>query len=306
MKKQLLSTLLALCMVLALLPGTARADNLGEPYPATGGEIYIWVEDSEEYGTYASVSYCETSVTEAVIPNEMLGIAVSSIDGSAFYDCTKLTSVTIPGSLTHVYEAAFADCSSLKDVYYSGSESQWKQITIDADNAPLTNATVHYNTPDPTSTPSTPNTPAQTTPAQGVNAVLSPQKLTVDGEDVDCEKYNIGGSNYFKLRDLAAVLNGTDSQFEVGFDAATSTVSITTGAAYTPNGSELVTGVDNASTAQTSSQTILIDGVERSDLTAYNIGGSNFFQLRELGTALGFEVDFDAASNTAIVRSTAG
>ena len=32
-------------------------------------------------------------------------------------------------------------------------------------------------------------------------------------------------------------------------------------------------------------------------------GGSNFFQPRELGTALGFEVDFDAAFNTAIVRS---
>ena len=146
-------------------------------------------------------------------------------------------------------------------------------------------------------------TPAQTTPAQTANAVLSSQKLSVNGKNIDCEKYNIGGSNYFKLRDLACVLSGTAAQFEVGFDAAASAVSITTGAAYTPNGTELASGVDNANTAQRSSQTIMIDGVERSDLTAYNIGGSNFFQLRELGTALGFEVDFDAASNTAIVRS---
>lgn len=153
------------------------------------------------------------------------------------------------------------------------------------------------------SIPSTPGTPSQTNPAQAAKAVLSPQKLEVDGKNVDCEKYNIDGSNYFKLRDLAYVLNGTGSQFAVGFDAATSTVTITTGAAYTSNGTELVTGMDNSKTAQPSRQTILIDGVERGDLTAYNIGGSNFFKLRDLGDTLGFEVDFNAASNAAVVRS---
>ena len=33
-------------------------------------------------------------------------------------------------------------------------------------------------------------------------AVLSPQKVTVDGETVDCEKYNIDGSNFFLLWQL--------------------------------------------------------------------------------------------------------
>ena len=139
--------------------------------------------------------------------------------------------------------------------------------------------------------------------ALAAEAVLSPQKLTVDGKPIECEKYNIGGSNYFKLRDLAYVLSGTASQFAVGYDAASATVSITTGVAYTPNGTELAAGTDNAATAQPSAQTILIDGAERSDLTAYNIGGSNFFQLRELGAALDFSVDYDAGTNTAVVRS---
>ena len=31
----------------------------------------------------------------------------------------------------------------------------------------------------------------------------SAQNLTVDGKTVRCDKYNIEGSNYFKLRDLA-------------------------------------------------------------------------------------------------------
>ena len=134
---------------------------------------------------------------------------------------------------------------------------------------------------------------------------LSPQKLTVDGKGIDCEKYNIDGSNYFKLRDLAYLLNGTGSQFSVGWNDQTKTVSITTGKAYTADGSELKTGTDKSKTAQISAQTILINGKVRSDLSVYNIGGNNFFKLRDLGTALGFFVSYDAAADTAVVKSVA-
>ena len=61
-------------------------------------------------------------------------------------------------------------------------------------------------------------------PAFATDVVLSPQNLTVDGKAVTCEKYNIGGANYFKLRDLAQALSGTSSQFEVGWDGATGRV----------------------------------------------------------------------------------
>ena len=48
--------------------------------------------------------------------------------------------------------------------------------------------------------------------ASAANVVASPQNLSVDGVDADCDKYNIDGSNYFKLRDLGKVLN-----FNVGW-----------------------------------------------------------------------------------------
>ncbi len=141
-------------------------------------------------------------------------------------------------------------------------------------------------------------------PVFAFSAVSSAQKLTVDGKNIDCEKYNIDGSNYFKLRDLAQLLNGTATQFDVGWDATKGVVSITTDHAYSaPNGTELVIGEDRSTTAQVSAQTIMINGAIRTDLTVYNIGGSNFFKLREMGDALGFSVDYDASTNTAIVLS---
>lgn len=135
------------------------------------------------------------------------------------------------------------------------------------------------------------------------NVVRTSQKLMVDGSYVNCEIYNIDGSNYFKLRDLAYILNGTGSQFAVGYNAATRTVTVETGADYVPNGSELVIGEDKSALAVPSTQTIWIDGAPNSGLSAYNIGGNNFFKLRDLGNAVGFEVDYDAATATMLVES---
>ena len=135
-------------------------------------------------------------------------------------------------------------------------------------------------------------------------AVLSNQSLSVDGKLIDCEKYNIDGNNYFKLRDLAAILNGTGSQFDVGYDTEKRLISITTNHAYTdPQPSDLVPGEDQSATTVSSSQSIMINGALRDDLTAYNIGGYNFFQLRELGAALGFYVDYDIPTRTMLVTS---
>ena len=141
-------------------------------------------------------------------------------------------------------------------------------------------------------------------PAFAATTVLSPQKLTVDGKDIACEKYNIDGRNYFMLRDLAALLTGTPSQFNVDYDADKNAVVITTGEAYTADGSELKAGVDNSASAVASPQTVIIDGETVSGLTAYNIGGHNFFQLRELGKTLHFYVHYDEATNTAKVDAS--
>ena len=136
-------------------------------------------------------------------------------------------------------------------------------------------------------------------------AVLSPQSLTVDGKPVNCEKYNIDGSNYFKLRDLAMLLNGTGSQFGVGYDANENAVLITPGQPYEPVGGELVVGEDKSASAVPSAQRVTVAGASAAGMSVFNLGGNNFFKLRDLGNVLGFGVDYDAATNTAVVLSGA-
>ena len=130
--------------------------------------------------------------------------------------------------------------------------------------------------------------------------VLSPQKITVNGVEITVEAYNINGTNYFKLRDLAALLKGTPAQFDVRYDASRNAVVMTKGAAY--DGAVGTEFTDKSASTVKSPQTVELDG-QAMNFTAYNIGGNNFFGIRELSPILGYSVDYDAASNTAIIES---
>ena len=136
------------------------------------------------------------------------------------------------------------------------------------------------------------------------SVVLSNQSLKVDGVPVRCEMYNIDGNNYFKLRDLAYLLNGTGSQFAVDYDSATRRILVTTGTGYSPVGSELLfSGEDKSATAVPSNQPLLVDGREITGIAVYNIGNNNYFQLRDLKDALRFAVDYDSSTRTVLVNS---
>ncbi len=81
-----------------------------------------------------------SSLTELTLPD-----CVTKIDNAAFYNCTKLQEIHIPVSVTSVIEDAFDQCTSLTDVYYSGTEAQWNDIKInDNGNDSLKNAVKHF------------------------------------------------------------------------------------------------------------------------------------------------------------------
>ena len=150
------------------------------------------------------------------------------------------------------------------------------------------------------SAPSAPSTPAK--PA-GPSANPTNSKVLVNGKEVAFDAYTIDGSNYFKLRDLAYVLNGTEKQFEVGWDNASKTITLTSGQGYTANGSEMAKG-GGAQSASVSASKLIIDGKEVS-LTAYSIGGNNYFKLRDIGQAFDFGIGWDNASKTITIDTSA-
>ena len=83
-----------------------------------GGEVKYAVEGG--YLTFdkktGTVTDCDSSVTKANIPHTIKGVTVTSIGDQAFYNCTSLTSVTIPDSVTSIGDRAFRCCISLTSV----------------------------------------------------------------------------------------------------------------------------------------------------------------------------------------------
>ena len=130
--------------------------------------------------------------------------------------------------------------------------------------------------------------------AAPAEAMPTNDTLKVNGELKDATVYKIDGSNYFKIRDLAAVLNGTSKQFAVGYDAASSSVTATTGQPYELAGGELAGPAAANQTATVSNDTILVNGAKAENVTVYKIDGSNYFKLRDLGAALGFDVGWSS------------
>lgn len=74
-----------------------------------------------------------------VIPN-----GVTSIGASAFEGCENLASVTIPGSVSSIYYCAFNNGISLKDLYYTGEDTELDGAYKGSENDSLTKAIRHY------------------------------------------------------------------------------------------------------------------------------------------------------------------
>ncbi len=126
------------------------------------------------------------------------------------------------------------------------------------------------------------------------------QTVELDGAAVELQCYalkdeNGNLTNYVKLRDLALLLNGTAAQFAVVWDGE---VIVATGKAYIPNGTEGKTPFtgERPYTDVTGPTKVNGQGVQLSAfvLTDDQGGGYTYYKLRDLGAALGFNVDWSA------------
>jgi hypothetical protein len=138
-----------------------------------------------------------------------------------------------------------------------------------------------------------------------VQAAPTSSKVMVNGKAVEFEAYNINGNNYFKLRDLALAVNGTDKQFGVEWDGQKNAINLASNTPYIVVGGELSKGDGNAKEGILSTSAIYKDGNEIS-LTAYNINGNNYFKLRDLAKEFDIGVAWDGANNAVIIDTSKG
>ena len=138
----------------------------------------------------------------------------------------------------------------------------------------------------------------------------STHNVKVNGKTVSPQGYYIVngtqyGNNYFKLRDIAYLLSGTKGQFNVRWDKENERILLTSGTAYETVGGELADSSTAVEKIGKSTSTIVLDG-EEITLDGYIINGNNYYKLRDIGKAIGFDVDFDNASSTVLVKTTSG
>ena len=103
--KKIFSFFLALCMLCTLLPTTVFAAT------TSSGLEYEIVDNS-----YVKITGYSGSATTVKIPDTIGGKPVKVIGEYAFSNCTELTSITIPTSVTTIETYAFRCCYNLKSI----------------------------------------------------------------------------------------------------------------------------------------------------------------------------------------------
>ena len=127
-----------------------------------------------------------------------------------------------------------------------------------------------------------------------VLAIPSVAVLVVDGAKIDIEAFSIGGSNYFKLRDIAYILKDSIKRFNILYNESSGSFTLKPNEPYTPNGNEMTfTGISYPFRATASEVTVYFDNQEYI-LTSYKIGDSYFYKLRDIARLVGFSVEWDA------------
>lgn len=128
MKKRLFSSLLTLCMVLALFPETADATDSppgAEAMPLEQLFSYNITDNDMLYYRYLEdgieIADCDTSVVSVIIPEKINGQPVKSVGNDAFRECRRLTSISIPNGVTSIGDQAFYQCVNLTNIFIPNS-----------------------------------------------------------------------------------------------------------------------------------------------------------------------------------------
>ncbi len=159
----------------------------------------------------------------------------------------------------------------------------------------------------PASAPAAPTSTAATLPegTEGLSVSQSTSRVAVDGFLVAPEGYCINQENYYKLRDLAFLLTGKSTAFDVVWDDEYQCISMITGRDYTVAGGEMApSGGAEIYKFVPSYSEVRLNG-QPVQMTGYNINNNNYYRIRDVGPLIGFHVDWDNDNAAVIISSTA-
>jgi hypothetical protein len=138
------------------------------------------------------------------------------------------------------------------------------------------------------------NVSARPTTTEYYGVVTTNRFINVDDVEDKYDKIRvvqIGEKEYVKIRDAAALLEGTAKQFAIGYDPALRSLSMTTGQPYTAVGGEFGRVSTPIASVKNPSSTIILDG-KPTTVELYMIEGNNFISVHDLFELLDCGVEY--------------
>lgn len=123
-------------------------------------------------------------------------------------------------------------------------------------------------------------------------------KSQLDDNTVYFDLFNFRGTNYFSLRDIAALLNNSEGSFSMEYDNENNAVIINRNEEYVSTGTEFKKSIGKKKTKRESC--ILNVKSENTDfaLKTYNINNRNYIALRDICQILELNTKWDANTKT--------
>lgn len=120
-------------------------------------------------------------------------------------------------------------------------------------------------------------------------AVPKSVKVNLNGEEINMQSYRINNDDYFKLRDIALLLNETPYSFSIEWAEEGNTTVITTGEKYI-NSSESSSESYEKVIVSPINNNIVIDEINKC-ITSFQINNNNYFRLYDISKVIGFTLE---------------
>jgi hypothetical protein len=145
--------------------------------------------------------------------------------------------------------------------------------------------------------------------SMGTVAYAAPQgtgtaaiKVRVDGKVVNAQVLEGDDGYYMTLTDMASILSGTKSGFDVAVDANNKVFQTHRGKGYEPG-----VNIDSEAPVKTpDAWTLNIDGAKTQTVTSLERNGEVYFNIGDAGTLYGFGVQYNEANDTLDLASDKG